>query len=42
MHTDSAKDLDRRLRIVTFAWLSEQINISPISPTISMFDFLNI
>jgi len=30
MHTDSAKDLDRRLRIAAFAWLSEQVNIHKV------------
>ena len=42
MHTNPAKNLDRGVRIVAFAWLSEQINISPMSPKSSMFDFLNI
>jgi putative restriction endonuclease len=27
MHTNSAKDLDRSVRIAAFAWLSEQVNI---------------
>jgi len=27
MHINSAKDLDRRLRIAAFTWLSEQVNI---------------